>query len=99
MEPSIACAKAGVTTGEWGQALRHVFGEYRAPTGVGAATTTTADDLTDIREAADQARSNSAAASNSWSASRASTATPTAPSRSPCAPATAAWMCSTKAFA
>src|SRR5690606_27356738 len=35
MEPSIACAKAGVTTGEWGSALREVFGEYRAPTGVG----------------------------------------------------------------
>ncbi|MFO1067523.1 MAG: methylmalonyl-CoA mutase family protein [Geminicoccaceae bacterium] len=37
MEPSIACAHAGVTTGEWGQCLREVFGEYRAPTGVGAA--------------------------------------------------------------
>jgi (2R)-ethylmalonyl-CoA mutase len=37
MEPSIACAKAGVTTGEWGAALRSVFGEYRAPTGVGRA--------------------------------------------------------------
>ncbi len=35
MEPSIACAKAGVTTGEWGQTLRDVFGEYRAPTGLG----------------------------------------------------------------
>ena len=34
MEPSIACAKAGVTTGEWGQTLRAVFGEFRAPTGV-----------------------------------------------------------------
>jgi (2R)-ethylmalonyl-CoA mutase len=34
MEPSIACAKAGVTTGEWGQALRGIFGEFRAPTGV-----------------------------------------------------------------
>jgi ethylmalonyl-CoA mutase len=34
MEPSIACAKAGVTTGEWGETLRLVFGEYRAPTGV-----------------------------------------------------------------
>ena len=36
MEPSIAAAKAGVTTGEWGQILREVFGEYRAPTGLGA---------------------------------------------------------------
>ncbi len=36
METSIACAHAGVTTGEWGDALRGVFGEYRAPTGTGA---------------------------------------------------------------
>ncbi len=37
MEPSIACAHAGVTTGEWAGALREIFGEYRAPTGVGGA--------------------------------------------------------------
>jgi (2R)-ethylmalonyl-CoA mutase len=37
MPASIACAKAGVTTGEWGFALRECFGEYRAPTGVGTA--------------------------------------------------------------
>jgi (2R)-ethylmalonyl-CoA mutase len=37
MEASIACAHAGVTTGEWGDALRRIFGEYRAPTGVGRA--------------------------------------------------------------
>jgi len=37
MEPSIACAKAGVTTGEWGSCLRNIFGEYRAPTGVSQA--------------------------------------------------------------
>ncbi|MEQ8347857.1 MAG: protein meaA [Sneathiellaceae bacterium] len=34
MPASIAAARAGVTTGEWGDALRAVFGEYRAPTGV-----------------------------------------------------------------
>ncbi|MEO1205063.1 MAG: protein meaA [Pseudomonadota bacterium] len=34
MEASIRCAKAGVTTGEWGGLLRQIFGEYRAPTGV-----------------------------------------------------------------
>ena len=34
MEPSIVCARVGVTTGEWGQTLRDIFGEYRAPTGV-----------------------------------------------------------------
>jgi (2R)-ethylmalonyl-CoA mutase len=32
--PSIDCAKAGVTTGEWSETLRRIFGEYRAPTGV-----------------------------------------------------------------
>jgi (2R)-ethylmalonyl-CoA mutase len=37
MEPSIACAKAGVTTGEWAGTLRQIFGEYRAPTGVSRA--------------------------------------------------------------
>jgi ethylmalonyl-CoA mutase len=36
MPPSIAAAKAGVTTGEWGQVLREAFGEFRAPTGIGA---------------------------------------------------------------
>src|SRR6185437_3049051 len=36
MPPSIACAKVGVTTGEWAASLRKVFGEYRAPTGVAA---------------------------------------------------------------
>ena len=35
MPPSIALAQAGGTTGEWSQALREIFGEYRAPTGVG----------------------------------------------------------------
>jgi (2R)-ethylmalonyl-CoA mutase len=34
MPPTLACAAAGVTTGEWAGALREVFGEYRAPTGV-----------------------------------------------------------------
>jgi len=35
MPPSIAAAHAGVTTGEWSDTLRDLFGEYRAPTGVG----------------------------------------------------------------
>ena len=34
MDATLACARAGVTTGEWSFALREVFGEYRAPTGV-----------------------------------------------------------------
>ncbi len=50
MEPSIAAAKAGVTTGEWGQVLREVFGEYRAPTGVGRAARADAGDLAPIRD-------------------------------------------------
>ncbi|HOT83150.1 MAG TPA: cobalamin-dependent protein, partial [Candidatus Defluviicoccus seviourii] len=37
---SIACAHAGVTTGEWSQTLRDIFGEYRAPTGVAQAVVT-----------------------------------------------------------
>jgi (2R)-ethylmalonyl-CoA mutase len=37
VEAAIACAKAGVTTGEWAGVLREVFGEFRAPTGVSAA--------------------------------------------------------------
>ncbi len=37
MPASIACAHAGVTTGEWTEALRRIFGEYRAPTGIARA--------------------------------------------------------------
>lgn len=48
---TLACAEAGVTTGEWGSALREVFGEYRAPTGVAAATSAAegADDIAAVR--------------------------------------------------
>jgi len=49
MEPSIACAKAGVTTGEWGAALRSVYGEYRAPTGIGAGVAASGNGLDDVR--------------------------------------------------
>jgi (2R)-ethylmalonyl-CoA mutase len=38
MPASVRCAHAGVTTGEWGDALRKVFGEYRAPTGIDIST-------------------------------------------------------------
>jgi (2R)-ethylmalonyl-CoA mutase len=38
MPATIAAAKAGATTGEWAGTLREIFGDYRAPTGVGAAT-------------------------------------------------------------
>jgi (2R)-ethylmalonyl-CoA mutase len=43
MLPSIEAARAGVTTGEWGAALRRVFGEYRAPTGIANAPIQPAD--------------------------------------------------------
>ncbi len=49
MEPSIAAAKAGVTTGEWGAVLRGAFGEYRAPTGVGTAARQVGGELDDVR--------------------------------------------------
>jgi (2R)-ethylmalonyl-CoA mutase len=54
MPPSIDCAKAGVTTGEWGAALRAAFGEYRAPTGVGTAMRNDAEGLDDIRAEVDR---------------------------------------------
>ena len=55
MEPSIACAKAGATTGEWGTALRSVFGEYRAPTGVGRAAAAAAEEsLGEVRSEVDR---------------------------------------------
>ncbi len=44
MDPSLAAARAGVTTGEWSEALRSVFGEYRGPTGVGDAAAAPSDD-------------------------------------------------------
>jgi (2R)-ethylmalonyl-CoA mutase len=54
MPPSIACAKAGVTTGEWGWTLRESFGEYRAPTGVGRAMRNDVTGLDDIRAEVDR---------------------------------------------
>ncbi len=54
MPPSIAAAKAGVTTGEWGQVLREVFGEYRAPTGIHAEHPIDAARLEDVREAVEK---------------------------------------------
>ncbi len=42
MEATLACARAGVTTGEWSAALRDVFGEYRAPTGLSSTPATIA---------------------------------------------------------
>jgi (2R)-ethylmalonyl-CoA mutase len=49
MPPSIACAKAGVTTGEWSDVIRAAFGEYRAPTGVAAHASNRTEGLDEIR--------------------------------------------------
>ena len=54
MPASIACAKAGVTTCEWGWTLRETFGEYRAPTGVGLAMRNDVTGLDDIRADVDR---------------------------------------------
>jgi (2R)-ethylmalonyl-CoA mutase len=50
MPATIAAARAGATTGEWAQTLREVFGEYRAPTGVGEAAALPDEGLSDVRE-------------------------------------------------
>jgi ethylmalonyl-CoA mutase len=49
MQATIALAHAGGTTGEWAGALREVFGEFRAPTGVGGGVGRRGDDLADVR--------------------------------------------------
>ncbi len=53
MEASLECARAGVTVGEWAQALREVFGEFRAPTGVSGSVGVAdggTEDLVAVRE-------------------------------------------------
>ncbi|HEY5197677.1 MAG TPA: methylmalonyl-CoA mutase family protein [Solirubrobacteraceae bacterium] len=55
MVASLAAARAGVTTGEWAQALRDTFGDYRAPTGVGeAAQAVPTADLEELRGEVDR---------------------------------------------
>lgn len=56
MPLSIAAAHAGVTTGEWADALREVFGEYRAPTGVASAVGSApdADRIKQLRASVDE---------------------------------------------
>ena len=57
MPASIAAAKAGATTGEWGAVVRAAFGEYRAPTGVSRNPSNRTEGLEAIREAVDAASS------------------------------------------
>jgi (2R)-ethylmalonyl-CoA mutase len=53
MPPSIAAAKAGATTGEWGDMVRAAFGQYRGPTGVSRNPSNRTEGLEPIREAVD----------------------------------------------
>ncbi len=53
MPASIEAAKAGATTGEWGDVVRSVFGQYRAPTGVSSAPSNRTEGLDEIRAAVD----------------------------------------------
>ncbi|WP_371060399.1 methylmalonyl-CoA mutase family protein [Rhodosalinus sp. 5P4] len=53
MPPSVAAAKAGVTTGEWAAEMRKAFGEYRGPTGVSKSPSNMTEGLDEIREAVD----------------------------------------------
>jgi (2R)-ethylmalonyl-CoA mutase len=50
MLATIVAARAGATTGEWTQTLRDVFGEYRAPTGVGEAAAVSSEDVSELRD-------------------------------------------------
>ncbi|MDQ6820703.1 MAG: protein meaA [Actinomycetota bacterium] len=50
MPPTIDAARAGATTGEWAQTLRSVFGEYRAPTGVGSAAAVSSQAIAELRD-------------------------------------------------
>ncbi len=50
MPATIAAARAGATTGEWAQTLREVFGEYRAPTGVGEAAAISSEQVAEVRD-------------------------------------------------
>uniref|UniRef100_UPI0040475F91 protein meaA n=2 Tax=Yoonia sp. TaxID=2212373 RepID=UPI0040475F91 len=53
MPPSIACARAGVTTGEWADVIRSVFGQYRAPTGVSKNPSNRTEGLDALRDRVD----------------------------------------------
>ncbi len=58
MPPTIALARAGGTTGEWANTLREVFGEYRAPTGVGGAIGHHGKELNSAREKIAELKAN-----------------------------------------
>jgi (2R)-ethylmalonyl-CoA mutase len=64
MDSTLACARAGVTTGEWSAALREVFGEYRAPTGLTSLPATSVlpatSAVSDVEEVRDAVRKTAA---------------------------------------
>ena len=96
MGATLACARAGVTTGEWSAVLREVFGEYRAPTGISGAPPAVAAAGAGMAAGMAAARArpparprrSARAGCGCCSASRAWTGTPTALSRSRCGPVT-----------
>lgn len=53
MPASIVAAKAGVTTGEWAEEMRQVYGTYRGPTGVSASVSNKTEGLDELREKVD----------------------------------------------
>src|SRR5690606_35871837 len=55
-EATLECAAAGVTTGEWAGALREIFGEYRAPTGVSATSAAGGGDLAELAAVRERVR-------------------------------------------
>ena len=95
---TVALARAGGTVGEWAGALREVFGEYRAPTGVGGVHAAAGEAMVRARARVQDARPTHrpSRSASSW-ASPGSTVTPTAPSRSRSPRATRAWRSSTRA--
>ena len=101
MPPSIAAAKVGVTTGEWAQVLREVFGEYRAPTGVGeGARLSPQGDIAAVRVEVEEGLLALRTAACKLLVGKPRPRQPLQqPNRSPCAPGIAAWRCSTRASA
>ena len=96
MAPTLALARARGTTGEWGAALREVFGEYRGPTGVGGAGGAHGAELAGAAARARALAERTGSPPACSSASRDSTGTRTAPSRSRWRPGTPGSRSSTR---